>query len=163
MTDIDARRLAADAAIRDLAIRYSVAVDDGDLFTVVDSFTADGAFERGDRVVRGSDELREFFSAASGTYALARHVVEMHTIDFDDKPGHASGIVHGSAQLVRDGVFHVAAFRYHDQYEQEAEGWRFTRRRLHYLYFLPAAELVDGIASEDRVRLPTIGAATEES
>lgn len=159
-TDID--RLVAEAAIRDLAVRYSVAVDDGDLAGVIDSFTADAVFQRGDQAVEGAAALREFFSAAVGTYDLARHVVEMHTVDLGEDPGAATGMVYGSAQLVRDGTSHLAAFRYDDTYERGPDRWRFARRQIEYLYFLPAADLIEGIASSDRVRLPTISPAAAE-
>jgi ketosteroid isomerase-like protein len=159
VSDGAVERLVAEAAIRDLVVRYSVAVDDGDVATVVDSFAADGVFQRGDQEVAGTEALRAFFSAASGTYDLARHIVEMHTIDFGGDPGQATGTVHSSAQLVRSDTFHVAAFRYDDRYVLDAGRWRFAHRRIDYLYFLPAAELIEGITSGDRVRLPTITAA----
>lgn len=163
MSDGDVARLVADAAIRDLVVRYSVAVDDGDVATVVDSFTADGVFQRGDQEVAGAEALHAFFSAASGTYDLARHIVEMHTIDLDADLAGASGTVHASAQLVRGPTFHVAAFRYDDRYLLEAGRWRFAHRRIDYLYFLPAAELIEGITSTERVRLPTITPADHEA
>ncbi len=162
MSDVDIEKLAAETAIKDLAVRYSVAVDDGDLPTVVESFTSDGVFMRGEQEIRGSAALREFFTAATAVYDLARHAVDMHTVDFGDQPGRATGIVHGSAQLVRDNTFHVAAFRYSDEYEYEDGGWRFARRDISYIYFLPAADLIGGIISEDRVRLPAISPASQD-
>ena len=147
-------QLAADLAIKDLAVRYSVAVDDRDLPVVLDSFTASGSFERAGQVVRGQDDLRSFFSGMMDRYVLTRHLVEMHIVDPREHVDRASGTQHGSAELVLGDTLYRAAYRYRDRYEREEGRWRFASRQLRFVYFLPAAELIDGVPTHDRVRLP---------
>ena len=147
-------QIAAEVAIRDMAVRYSVAVDDCDLPSVVSSFTESGVFERAGQQIQGHDQLRSFFAGMMERYALTRHLVEMHTVDPLEVHDRASGMVHGSAQLVLENTAYVAAFRYRDQYEREDGRWRFAKRQLRFIYYLPATELFDGIVAEDRVRMP---------
>jgi hypothetical protein len=147
-------RIATELEIKDLAIRYSAAVDDGDLAIVVDSFTRSGSFERAGQVVTGHEDLRTFFAAMADRYVLTRHLVEMHTIDPPHERERASGTVHGSAELVMGDTLFRAAYRYHDLYALEADRWRFASRQLRFIYYLPAAELDDAISSPDRVRIP---------
>jgi uncharacterized protein (TIGR02246 family) len=155
-------RLASESEIRDLAIRYSVAVDDGDLPAVLDSFTKSGSFERAGQVVRGQDALRSFFEGMVDRYVLTRHLVEMHTIDPLEEPDRVSGMVHGSAELVFGDTLYRVAYRYHDLYEREQNRWKFANRQLLFIYYLAARDLIDTIAENTRVRIPGTEAMPSE-
>jgi ketosteroid isomerase-like protein len=154
--------LVTDREIRDLAIRYSIAVDDGDLPTILECFTQEGGFERAGQAVRGQEALKSFFEGMVDRYALTRHVVEMQIVDPLVEPDRASGMVSGNAELVFGDTLYKVAYRYSDLYEREQDRWRFANRQLRFIYYLPAKELIDTIAENTRVRIPGTEPAPSE-
>lgn len=154
MTNDQITRLTTELDIRDLTVRYSIAVDDGDLPAIIECFTKEGGFERAGQPVRGHDALRAFFKGMVDRYALTRHVVEMQTLDPLEEPDRATGLVHGRAELVFGDTFYQVAYRYNDVYEREDGRWRFADRQLRFIYYLPAKDLAETIVEDTRVRIP---------
>tara|TARA_B100000686_G_scaffold347424_1_gene436104 strand:+ start:1266 stop:1823 length:558 start_codon:yes stop_codon:yes gene_type:complete len=147
-------------AIRDLAIRYAVAVDDCDLPSVLNKFTKSGSFERAGQKVEGQEELSSFFTGMMDRYILTRHLIHMHTVEVSRR--RVSGVVHGSAELVLDDTLYLSAFRWHDLYELEAGEWKFSNRQLKFIYYMPATELANEISAVKRVRIPGAEPQTSE-
>lgn len=132
--------------IADLAVRYSFAVDDRDLDTVLGCFAPGAAFVRlGTEVT----DLRPFYETMFARYDLTIHTVHGHLVTVDGP--HATGVQAGSAELLREGTLMRAAYRYRDTYVK-ADGWRFARRELAFLYTVPDGEPFPTDA--DRIRWP---------
>lgn len=142
-------QLLARQEIADLAVRYSMAVDDHDIETVLACFAPDGVFVRRGVEMSGP-ELRPFFERAVSRYGLTVHTVHGHLVTVD---GHtATGVQAGSAELVLQGTLVRAAYRYRDSYVCRDGRWLFARRELGFAYAVPADQPFP--AGADRVRWP---------
>lgn len=134
-------------AIADLAVRYSFAVDDRDLETVLACFAPGATFRR-----RGTEvtDLRPFYETMLARYDLTIHTVHGHLVTVDGATG--TGVQAGSAELLREGTMMRAAYRYSDSYVRTESGWQFARRELSFLYTVPDGEPFP--SGPDRIRWP---------
>ncbi|MGI9616776.1 MAG: nuclear transport factor 2 family protein [Acidimicrobiales bacterium] len=165
MTDqLEARIAAIEARehIRELVVRYGMAVDDRDMVTVAAIFTEDAVFRHGDDSIvnHGRQEIVDFYTDRLKAFGATYHYPHSHLIELDDAD-HASGVVCAHAELGIDGRTYITALRYHDQYRRDDGVWLFAERRLAMLYYMDMAELADGgLSVADRKRyFGTIGAA----
>jgi uncharacterized protein (TIGR02246 family) len=138
-------------AIQDLVAAYCRAIDDRDLDTFVGLFAADARVHHQDGVmdVRGRDALRTYYEARFPTYGVTFHYPHAHAVTFDGANA-AHGWVSAHAEMDLSGNFYLAAFRYTDRYTRESDGWRFAERALACWYYMPLAELPNGIAGRFR-------------
>lgn len=115
-------------AIRNLAIRYSLAIDDGRIEDVAALFAPDATFAaRYGEPVRGRAAIVGFLAANARGQAASSHAVLGHLIE-PDGPGAAVGIVQVTAVLDKDGGTQRFALRCHDRYEQLDGRWLFAHR-----------------------------------
>ncbi len=122
-------RLIAIEEIRQLAYRYSLAVDSRDLGSLVELFVDD--VRVGDQV--GRDALRESFDTMLRSVGTTILNVGNHVIDLDD-PDHAHGIVYCRGEIEVADRWVIQAIQYRDQYERRGGRWYFVRRR-HLLWY----------------------------
>jgi ketosteroid isomerase-like protein len=148
--------------IRDLVIRYGMAVDDRDLATIGVLFTEDAVFRHGDDSIvnNGRDEIVEFYTDRLRAFGATYHYPHSHLVELTG-PTTATGVVCAHAELGIDGHSYITALRYHDTYRNENGHWLFAERRLAMLYFMDMAELAaGGLCETDRKRyFGTIGPA----
>jgi hypothetical protein len=123
-------RLVAKDAIRDLAMRYAIAVDARDFDGVVELFVPDVAVGRG-RVGRAA--LRERYEEMNADSGMSVLTVGNHVIDFDDRT-HAHGFVYCHAELEHSGEWITQRILYRDRYECRDGSWLF-RAREHLLFY----------------------------
>jgi uncharacterized protein (TIGR02246 family) len=147
------RRLTDRAELQDLVNRYAMAVDDHDLAAVAGMYAADGCFARRGRVSTGRDQVLRSLEKSMRRYGPTIHTAHTLVITWDDDD-HARGVATGHAELALRGDLILAAYRYRDQYRREADGWRFTRRELRFIYGTPAAELASALSGALRLRWP---------
>jgi hypothetical protein len=124
--------LLARDRIRDLALRYALAVDGKDLDALATLFVDD--VDNG-RYGRGPQGVKAFYDRSLRNFHCSMHLVANHVIDFDDDD-HAHGTVYCRAQhhvLEPEHWFDVA-LAYFDTYERVWDGWRFRRRRVRSWY-----------------------------
>jgi uncharacterized protein (TIGR02246 family) len=140
-------------AIRDLVMLYARAVDDHDIDAVVSTFTADGVFDRRGEEAAGHDEIRASFLMAMKTYRAMLHTPEAHVVTLT-APDTATGWASGHAELVTRRTTIIAAYRYDDAYVRAEGRWRFSRRRVQFMYAVPADEHASGLVGPDRMRWP---------
>ena len=103
------RELADKAALVNLSVLYSMAVDDHDLDTVVACFAPDGSFTRLGTTVRGHADLRTFYASMMDRYVTTLHTPESHVavVDAENKPHRKPitlGIREGANVEVADGL-----------------------------------------------------------
>ena len=146
-------RLSDRASIQDLVNRYAMAVDDHDLEAVAGMYTADACFSRRGRVSTGRDAVLRSLEKSMRRYGPTIHTPHTLVITWDDAD-HARGVATGHAELALRGDLVLAAYRYHDGYRREPEGWQFTRRELRFLYGTRAAALPSAFAGQLRLRWP---------
>jgi ketosteroid isomerase-like protein len=124
--------LAAREAIRDLALRYALAVDGKDLDTVADLFVPD--VDNG-RYGQGPDGVKRFFDQSLRKFHSSMHLVANHVIDLEDEH-HATGVVYCRAHhhVLEPEHWFDEALAYWDTYERVEGSWRFRRRRVRSWY-----------------------------
>ncbi len=140
-------------AVTDLQVLYGRAVDDHDLDTVVDCFTADGVFERRGVPATGAQELRAAYTASFGTYVTMLHTAHPGVVVVHGDET-ASGWSHGHAELATRSTLVLASYRYADDYRCEDGRWRFARRSLTFMYAVPADQLAGSFGNDLRMRWP---------
>lgn len=133
--------------IRELATRYSIAVDSGDVDTLASLF--DEEVEHG-RAGKGLAAAKEFFGGyfESGP-AASLHVLANHQIDFVDDDN-ATGVCYYRVVSGTDGVWSDRLLVYFDTYRRRDGQWHFARRKIAPMVRLPATQA----PPEEEFRIP---------
>jgi hypothetical protein len=131
-------RLEGLAEIRQIAMRYALAIDSRDLDMLVDLFEPD--------VKVGKDEsgraaLRRWYDHALRGPRTSIHWVVNHIIDFQDSD-HATGVVYCRDELERPetGEWQIGTIQYWDRYARVDGVWCFAQRRFHRWYLVDALD-----------------------
>jgi hypothetical protein len=148
------RELADKAALVNLSVLYSMAVDDHDLDTVVACFAPDGTFTRLGTTVRGHADLRTFYGSMMDRYVTTLHTPESHVAVVDVEAGTATGVVNGHGELALGDKLLLAAYRYDDSYVRLDGRWVFAARTIRFMYNVPAEEMPTSFADARRLRVP---------
>jgi uncharacterized protein (TIGR02246 family) len=123
--------LADRLAIHDLFVRYATALDNGDVATVVDCFTADAMLESPviGRIA-GSDEIRAFaerFAAQRAGGVQFRHMVTNIAAEIARDTARASAYL--LVLITKDGKSRqLPPGRYECEAVRDGGRWRFSRR-----------------------------------
>jgi hypothetical protein len=125
-------RMESLAAIRQLAVRYALAVDSRDLDTLVGLFVPD---VRVGRDQRGREALRRWYVEALSGHQASVHFVANHIVSFATS-SLAHGVVYCRDELERQesGEWQVGMLQYWDTYLLVGGEWCFERRRFHRWY-----------------------------
>lgn len=116
------------AAIRNLAIRYSLSIDDGRIEDVAALFAPDATFAaRYGEPLRGREAIAEFLAANARGQRASAHVVLGHLIEPDGED-RAVGVVQVAAVLDIEGTTRRFALRCHDRYRLLDGRWLFAHR-----------------------------------
>ena len=159
MTDIaDLTRrveeLESRVQISDLISTYAIACDERDVPRLGDLFTTDARFDSpsGLMVADGRAAIVEMFVAILKARGPGYHWTHDHFIRFDrGSPDAASGLVLSHAETTPNGTVSLAAMRYDDEYRREAGVWRFAKRSIHFLYYVPASEFSNSLNESKRL------------
>jgi uncharacterized protein (TIGR02246 family) len=117
-------------AIDDLFTRYCCALDNGEVETVVDCFTADAVLKSPVIDLKGTEAIRAFagrFAAQRAAGTQFRHMVTniAATIDGD----RATATAYLLVLISQDGAHRtLPPGRYECELVKEADAWRFSRR-----------------------------------
>lgn len=142
--------------LRDLAVRYALAVDSRDPVLLADIFTADGLMGGQGRTEAryvAPDGWARMIAEVDASFSQTMHNVFNQTFERAED-GAVSGVTTGIAShiLPGDGEDLVDfAMRYHDRYAQEDGRWKFRERRLEVLWVEqrkvspPSAEIMNRI------------------
>ena len=148
------RRLQDRQELRDLTLRYCRAIDDSDWAALRRMF-ADRA---GIADAPGGDETVDQLRAIRSTYGRTIHTAHGQLVEFTDDD-HATGMVPSHAELDIKGETVVCAMRYYDDYVREADGWRFARRQIKFVYALPWPRMDGALTGDLPVHWPGAQAA----
>jgi uncharacterized protein (TIGR02246 family) len=149
-------RLEARAEIAELVSAYGVACDEHDIARLKTLFTPDASFEspNGRMQAKGRDAIIAMFVKVLGNRGPGYHWTHDHFVRFDQgREGAASGLVYSHAETTPNGVMSLAAMKYDDTYAQENGVWKFARRQISFLYYVPATEYATSLSSTDRVTM----------
>ena len=118
-------------AVRQLAVRYALAVDSRDLVGVSRLFSVQSDFSRWGE---GSEGCKIFFRNVWEGFGPSVHTVTNHVIHRVDRDW-GTGIVYCSAQQQQhDESWRTIQLAYFDQYIREPAGWLFRSRKSHFWY-----------------------------
>jgi len=131
-------RMESLAEIRQLPVRYALALDSRDIATLVTLFPADvrvGADQS------GREALHSWFVDAMSKVRTTVHFVGNHIVDFESVD-RARGIVYcrDEVEYPESGEWHVGMLQYHDTYRRDDGEWVFERRRFNRWYQVDALE-----------------------
>jgi ketosteroid isomerase-like protein len=148
------RRLEDRAQLRELVARYGIAVDDRDIETLSELFTADGRFRSQDGVMdaTGREAVLKQFRGRFAALKATNHIAHDQILTFGADPDAVAGLVTSHAEVWRNGRALIAALRYQDTYRRDRGRWRFADRLLSFLYYLPVDEYAEGLGSRLRMR-----------
>ena len=132
------------AAIVDLSNRYMVAVDAGDIETVMDAWADDGVLDWVFGVEHGKDEIREAMTPFVGMAGndipedatgrpRMRHQIINHVIDVDGDVAHTTAYWFAMSNRTDDGHTALSFFgHYEDELERQPDGrWLFKTRTVY--------------------------------
>jgi SnoaL-like domain len=146
-------RIESTDAIRQLASRYGMLLDQRDIEGVVQLFVED---TRVTRTERGHDALRSLLQYLMRQFTTSIHFVGNHTIDFVDDD-HANGIVYCKAEHEYGDQWIMMAIQYWDRYERRDGRWLFVGRQIKHWYAVDVLERPNG---PDKTRWPLNGTHT---
>jgi ketosteroid isomerase-like protein len=120
-------------AIGDLFVRYTNALDQGDVETVVDCFTGDAALESPViGVIAGRDAIRGFatrFAAQRAGGVQFRHMITNIAAEIEPGGGRARATAYLLVFITKDGKSRrLPPGRYQCDVVREGGAWRFSRR-----------------------------------
>jgi len=156
-TSMEARvtRLEDRNAIQELGVLYGFIMDERDEEGIRQIFCEDASLRSQDGVF-AANGLEEIVTTYLGRFAAlgpTNHFSHGHVIRFDDSdPDRATGLLASHAEVSRNGVAMQVALRYKDTYRRVDGRWRFADRLMSYMYYLPFAELPDGLGVRNSVR-----------
>ncbi len=144
-------QLEAADAIRALATAYAVACDQHDMPALMALFTDDAEFASPSGVMDAATpaDIETMFIALFKIRGPAYHWTHDVTVQVLDDD-HATGIVYSHAETTPNGVVSLAAMRYADDYRRVDGQWRFARREISFLYYVPAADYTEGLNHTQR-------------
>lgn len=156
LEDLAARveRLESHNAIQELASSYAVACDEHDIPRLADLFTVDARFDSPSGVMRaqGRDAIVAMFVELFKIRGPGYHWTHDKFVRLDDhNPERATGLVLSHAETSPDGTVSLAAMKYDDEYRREEGSWRFAKRTIQFLYYVPADKFSNGLNSEERL------------
>lgn len=153
--DLDARiaRLEAESAIRQLIARYCFTIDDRRRPDIAALFADDAEVVSADGVMsaRGIPAIMAMYEGRFAALGAGAHYMHDIALDFEG-PDSATGLVSGHAEVVRNDQMMVTGLRYHDRYTLTPAGWRFARRQINFLYYVPVEEYPGILLHLDRNR-----------
>ncbi|WP_342363943.1 nuclear transport factor 2 family protein [Terrarubrum flagellatum] len=148
-------RLEARAEIAEIIGAYCVSCDDRDVDRLRSLFTEDAEVLSKDGVMKSSglDAIMTMYDGRFRALGPTFHWTHDHVVKFDDSDDDtATGFVTGHAECFRNGQTLVAGLRYDDIYRRIGGAWKFKRRMLSFLYYVPVQEYADALGDKLRQR-----------
>ena len=145
--------LEARAEIAQLVTAYAIACDEHDMPRLVGLFTEDACLETPSGLMQatGRQAIADLFVRTFKTRGPSFHWTHDHVMTPGADPDHATGLVLAHAETSPGNEVSLAAMRYHDAYRREAGRWLFARRRISFLYSVPARDFAQALSSPTRL------------
>lgn len=147
-------KLEAQNEISDLVTRYGIACDEHDISHLESLFTEDAVFDspNGLMAAKGRAEIIDMFCKVLAIRGPGYHWTHDHIIRFNrGRQDAASGLLLSHAETTPGGVHSLAAMKYDDEYRIEDGSWRFAKRTISFLYYVPVADYSGALTQQNRV------------
>jgi uncharacterized protein (TIGR02246 family) len=149
-------RIESRQAIAELVTAYAIACDEHDMATLTSLFTEDACFDSpsGAMVARGRDAITAMFIEVFKIRGPAFHwthdvVAKIDPVD----PNRATGRVLSHAETTPSNIVSLAAMRYDDEYRREQGTWRFHKRVINFLYYVPVTDYATALNQPERLTI----------
>jgi len=161
MSELDALkarldRLESRAAITELISQYANACDEHDMPRLMSLFTPDACFDSpsGAMVARGRIAIEAMFIEMFKIRGPAFHWTHDAIVKPDPQNAErATGRVYSHAETTPGAVSSLAAMRYDDEYQRDDGQWRFRKRVISFLYYVPVTEYATALNDPNRLTL----------
>jgi uncharacterized protein (TIGR02246 family) len=158
MTDLNdlerrVQKLEAQIEIRELATAYAVACDEHDMDRLVSLFTEDACFDSpsGLMMANGRQAINDMFIEMFKIRGPGYHWTHDVFVRVDDTDlNHATGTVLSHAETCPADTVSLAAMKYNDVYRREGGVWRFAKREINFLYYVPVTDYHKSLTSQQR-------------
>ncbi len=146
-------RLEARAEIGELVSAYAIACDDHDMKRLMDLFTDDAVLNTPSGLMHaaGKQAITELFIRTLKIRGPSFHWTHDHFVTPGADADNATGLVLAHAETSPGNEVSLAAMRYRDAYRREAGRWRFARREIGFLYYVPARDFATALATTTRL------------
>ncbi len=148
-------RIESRFAILEIISKYCKACDDRDVPLLRSLFTEDAEVHSADGMMTGIglDGIMEMYRTRFEVLDISVHWTHDTIITFDETDAdRATGEVFCHAEAHRNGQTLVGSLRYEDAFSREDGVWRFSRRLLKFLYYVPVEEYGEALGSKLRMR-----------
>lgn len=146
-------RVESRFAISELVSAYALACDEHDLPRLTSLFDEHAEFtsKNGMMEAKGRAAIVDMFIGMLRVRGPGYHWTHDHFVQFDAAdPDRAIGIVLAHAETCPNGEVSVAAMRYHDEYIRSNGAWRFSKREINFLYYVPQRDYATCLSSKYR-------------
>lgn len=142
--------------ISELVSSYALACDEHDLPRLTSLFTEDAEFDssNGMMIAKGRGEIVDMFIRMLKVRGPGYHWTHDHFVRFDGaNPDRATGLVLSHAETCPQNEVSLAAMRYEDEYARENGKWKFRKRKISFLYYVPARDFPTALSSTNRFKV----------
>ncbi|MBI2799104.1 MAG: nuclear transport factor 2 family protein [Gammaproteobacteria bacterium] len=149
-------RLESRYAITDLVSNYASACDEHDMPRLVDLFTEDARFDSpsGAMVADNRAAIEKMFIELFKIRGPAFHWTHDVIVKFDDaQVNRATGRVYSHAETTPGDIVSLAAMKYDDEYQRQGTQWRFKKRVISFLYYVPVTEFASALNNPKRLTI----------
>jgi ketosteroid isomerase-like protein len=148
-------RIESRISILEVISNYCKACDDRDVPLLRSLFTEDAEVHSADGMMAGTgiDGIMEMYRKRFEVLDISVHWTHDTIITFDKADANrATGEVFCHAEAHRNNETLIGSLRYYDEYRRDDGVWRFSRRLLKFLYYVPVGEYAEALGSKLRMR-----------
>ena len=149
-------RLEAHQALAELVSNYAGACDDHDMPRLMSLFTEEACFDSpsGAMVANGRAAIEALFIDLFKIRGPSFHWTHYAVAKLDPQnPNRATGRVFSHAETTPGAVSSLAAMRYDDEYQRDNQQWRFKKRVINFLYYVPVTEYATALNDPQRLTI----------
>ena len=149
-------QLESRVAIAELVSGYAIACDEHDIERLGTQFAEDAVLDSPSKLLmaNGRAEILAMYVRLFKIRGPGYHWTHDHFVNFDPtNPDRATGLVLSHAETCPDNEVSVSGMRYDDEYCRIDGRWKFQKRTLKFLYYVPAKDYTQALTGATRVTM----------